>query len=149
MRLKDASVPVAVNLACYGGPGARYCPAGVYEFVKVDGNDKLQINFQNCVHCKTCDIKDPTQNRLGHARRRRRAELRRHVTSAAGAVRVGAAADVANVDAGLASILKRHRTLKCRSHERQAGSELLIVQVARGVMHAVDIGELALAPGLH
>ncbi|MGZ5268470.1 MAG: electron transfer flavoprotein-ubiquinone oxidoreductase [Caldimonas sp.] len=62
LRLKDASVPVAVNLARYAGPEARYCPAGVYEFVKVDGNDKLQINFQNCVHCKTCDIKDPTQN---------------------------------------------------------------------------------------
>src|SRR5690606_40199037 len=57
------SVPVAVNLAKYGGPEARYCPAGVYEFVKDDhGDDRLQINAQNCVHCKTCDIKDPTQN---------------------------------------------------------------------------------------
>jgi electron-transferring-flavoprotein dehydrogenase len=62
LRLKDASVPVAINLARYAGPEARYCPAAVYEFVKVDGSDKLQINFQNCVHCKTCDIKDPTQN---------------------------------------------------------------------------------------
>jgi electron-transferring-flavoprotein dehydrogenase len=63
LKLKDASVPVAINLAQYGGPEARYCPAGVYEFVKDDhGADKLQINAQNCVHCKTCDIKDPTQN---------------------------------------------------------------------------------------
>jgi electron-transferring-flavoprotein dehydrogenase len=62
LTLKDASVPVAVNLAQYAGPESRYCPAAVYEFVQVDGKDKLQINFQNCVHCKTCDIKDPTQN---------------------------------------------------------------------------------------
>ncbi|MFN3564420.1 MAG: electron transfer flavoprotein-ubiquinone oxidoreductase, partial [Burkholderiaceae bacterium] len=62
LRLKDPTVPVAVNLAKYAGPESRYCPAGVYEFVKVDGEDRLQINFQNCVHCKTCDIKDPTQN---------------------------------------------------------------------------------------
>jgi electron-transferring-flavoprotein dehydrogenase len=63
LALKDASVPVAVNLARYVGPESRYCPAGVYEFVKGgDGTDRLQINAQNCVHCKTCDIKDPTQN---------------------------------------------------------------------------------------
>lgn len=63
LTLKDATVPVDVNLAKYGGPEARYCPAGVYEFVKDDdGTDRLQINAQNCVHCKTCDIKDPTQN---------------------------------------------------------------------------------------
>jgi len=63
LTLKDPTVPVAVNLAKYGGPEARYCPAGVYEFVKDDhGADRLQINAQNCVHCKTCDIKDPTQN---------------------------------------------------------------------------------------
>ncbi|MCZ4317139.1 electron transfer flavoprotein-ubiquinone oxidoreductase [Comamonadaceae bacterium G21597-S1] len=63
LTLKDASVPVSVNLAKYAGPEARYCPAGVYEFVKDDDNkDRLQINAQNCVHCKTCDIKDPTQN---------------------------------------------------------------------------------------
>jgi len=63
LTLKDASVPVNVNLAKYAGPEARYCPAGVYEFVKTDeGQDRLQINAQNCVHCKTCDIKDPTQN---------------------------------------------------------------------------------------
>jgi electron-transferring-flavoprotein dehydrogenase len=63
LTLKDAGVPVAINLATYAGPESRYCPAGVYEFVKnVDGSDRLQINAQNCVHCKTCDIKDPTQN---------------------------------------------------------------------------------------
>ncbi len=63
LTLKDASVPVQVNLAQYAGPEARYCPAGVYEFVKNDdGTDRLQINAANCVHCKTCDIKDPTQN---------------------------------------------------------------------------------------
>ncbi len=63
LLLKDPSVPVDVNLPVYGGPSARYCPAGVYEFVKDDaGNDKFQINYQNCVHCKTCDIKDPSQN---------------------------------------------------------------------------------------
>jgi electron-transferring-flavoprotein dehydrogenase len=63
LTLKDASVPVQVNLAKYAGPESRYCPAGVYEFVKSDDNtERLQINAQNCVHCKTCDIKDPTQN---------------------------------------------------------------------------------------
>jgi electron-transferring-flavoprotein dehydrogenase len=63
LTLKDASVPVNTNLITYAGPEARYCPAGVYEYVKTDkGQDRLQINAQNCVHCKTCDIKDPTQN---------------------------------------------------------------------------------------
>ncbi|MEN9315092.1 MAG: hypothetical protein RIS35_1485, partial [Pseudomonadota bacterium] len=64
LTLKDASVPVNVNLAKYDGPEQRYCPAGVYEFVtnEEDGSKRLQINAQNCVHCKTCDIKDPTQN---------------------------------------------------------------------------------------
>jgi electron-transferring-flavoprotein dehydrogenase len=63
LTLKDARVPVEINLAKYAGPETRYCPAGVYEFVKTDnGHDKLVINAQNCVHCKTCDIKDPTQN---------------------------------------------------------------------------------------
>ncbi|HLS56070.1 MAG TPA: electron transfer flavoprotein-ubiquinone oxidoreductase [Zeimonas sp.] len=63
LTLKDASVPVAINLARYAGPEQRYCPAGVYEFVRDDdGSERLQINAQNCVHCKTCDIKDPTQN---------------------------------------------------------------------------------------
>jgi electron-transferring-flavoprotein dehydrogenase len=63
LTLKDARVPVEINLAKFAGPESRYCPAGVYEFVKTDnGHDKLVINAQNCVHCKTCDIKDPTQN---------------------------------------------------------------------------------------
>jgi electron-transferring-flavoprotein dehydrogenase len=63
LTLKDASVPVNINLAQYAGPESRYCPAGVYEYVKnADNTDRLQINAQNCVHCKTCDIKDPTQN---------------------------------------------------------------------------------------
>ena len=63
LTLKDDSVPVAVNLGKFAGPEQRYCPAGVYEFMKNDdGTDRLQINAANCVHCKTCDIKDPTQN---------------------------------------------------------------------------------------
>ena len=63
LTLKNTAVPVDVNLAKFAGPESRYCPAGVYEFVKTDeGKDRLQINAQNCVHCKTCDIKDPTQN---------------------------------------------------------------------------------------
>ena len=64
LTLKDASVPIAFNLARYDAPEQRYCPAGVYEIVRDGANAKprLQINAQNCVHCKTCDIKDPTQN---------------------------------------------------------------------------------------
>jgi electron-transferring-flavoprotein dehydrogenase len=63
LTLKNPAIPVEVNLATYAGPEQRYCPAGVYEYVKTDaGADRLQINAQNCVHCKTCDIKDPTQN---------------------------------------------------------------------------------------
>ena len=71
LTLKDASVPVAVNLDRFGGPESRYCPAGVYKWVEKDGNSaadpdvkdvRFVINAQNCVHCKTCDIKDPTQN---------------------------------------------------------------------------------------
>lgn len=63
LKLKDPSIPVAVNLPKYAGPSARYCPAGVYEFVEEVGADtRFVINFQNCVHCKTCDIKDPSQN---------------------------------------------------------------------------------------
>ncbi len=63
LRLRDATIPVAHNLAIYDGPEARYCPAGVYEFVAAEGGgQRLQINAANCVHCKTCDIKDPRQN---------------------------------------------------------------------------------------
>ena len=62
LTLKDAEVPITVNLALYDAPEQRYCPAGVYEIVEEAGSPRLQINAQNCVHCKTCDIKDPTQN---------------------------------------------------------------------------------------
>jgi electron-transferring-flavoprotein dehydrogenase len=64
LTLKDDTVPTRINLAEYAGPEARFCPAGVYEFVEdqAGAGQRLQINFQNCVHCKTCDIKDPTQN---------------------------------------------------------------------------------------
>lgn len=62
LRLKDASVPIAVNLARFDAPEQRYCPAGVYEIVTENSQPRLQINAQNCVHCKACDIKDPTQN---------------------------------------------------------------------------------------
>jgi electron-transferring-flavoprotein dehydrogenase len=62
LTLKDAGVPVNVNLERYDAPEQRYCPAGVYEIVRDGGVPRLQINAQNCVHCKTCDIKDPTQN---------------------------------------------------------------------------------------
>ena len=62
LTLKDAAIPVSLNLKTYAGPEQRYCPAGVYEYVEADGQPRLQINSQNCVHCKTCDIKDPSQN---------------------------------------------------------------------------------------
>ena len=63
LTLRDDSVPVNINLAKYAGPESRYCPAAVYEYVAAEGGgERLQINAQNCVHCKTCDIKDPTQN---------------------------------------------------------------------------------------
>ena len=64
LQLRDPTIPVAVNLVLYDGPEQRYCPAGVYEFVAVESGSgkRLQINAQNCVHCKTCDIKDPRQN---------------------------------------------------------------------------------------
>ena len=62
LTLKDPSVPIDVNLELYDAPEQRYCPAGVYEIVRDDAGPRLQINAQNCVHCKTCDIKDPTQN---------------------------------------------------------------------------------------
>ncbi|MEP1446773.1 MAG: electron transfer flavoprotein-ubiquinone oxidoreductase [Paraglaciecola sp.] len=63
LKLKDSSIPIQVNLPQYDEPAQRYCPAGVYEIIETEQGDKqLQINAQNCVHCKTCDIKDPTQN---------------------------------------------------------------------------------------
>ncbi|WP_420605293.1 4Fe-4S dicluster domain-containing protein [Novosphingopyxis sp.] len=62
LQLKDPALPVEKNLPIYDGPSQRYCPAGVYEFVEENGAERFQINAQNCVHCKTCDIKDPYQN---------------------------------------------------------------------------------------
>ncbi|NVK06378.1 MAG: electron transfer flavoprotein-ubiquinone oxidoreductase [Marivivens sp.] len=62
LQLKDASVPISVNLPKFDEPAQRYCPAGVYEVLEGDDGPKFQVNFQNCVHCKTCDIKDPSQN---------------------------------------------------------------------------------------
>jgi electron-transferring-flavoprotein dehydrogenase len=62
LALADPSKAIDVNLALYDSPESRYCPAGVYEIVTEEGKPRLQINAANCVHCKTCDIKDPTQN---------------------------------------------------------------------------------------
>ncbi|OUD10062.1 electron transfer flavoprotein-ubiquinone oxidoreductase [Marivivens niveibacter] len=62
LKLADPSLPIAVNLPKFDEPAQRYCPAGVYEVIEGDDGPKFQINFQNCVHCKTCDIKDPSQN---------------------------------------------------------------------------------------
>ena len=63
LKLKDNAIPTTVNLPLYDEPAQRYCPAGVYEIIDNEQGEKaLQINAQNCVHCKTCDIKDPSQN---------------------------------------------------------------------------------------
>ena len=62
LTLKDASIPIAVNLPKFDEPAQRYCPAGVYEIVEESTGPRFQINAQNCIHCKTCDIKDPAQN---------------------------------------------------------------------------------------
>ncbi len=62
LRLEDESVPISINLKDYDAPEQRYCPAGVYEIVEEGGDQRLQINAQNCLHCKACDIKDPTRN---------------------------------------------------------------------------------------
>ncbi|MCF7982544.1 MAG: electron transfer flavoprotein-ubiquinone oxidoreductase, partial [Pseudomonadales bacterium] len=62
LKLRDPNIPLAQNLPIYDEPAQRYCPAGVYEIIEENGTDKFQINSQNCVHCKTCDIKDPAQN---------------------------------------------------------------------------------------
>jgi electron-transferring-flavoprotein dehydrogenase len=62
LKLADPAIPITVNLPVWAEPAQRYCPAGVYEIVEEAGDKRFQINAQNCVHCKTCDIKDPSQN---------------------------------------------------------------------------------------
>ena len=62
LLLKNPAVAIDINLKEYAGPEQRYCPAGVYEFLDLEQNPRLQINAANCIHCKACDIKDPTQN---------------------------------------------------------------------------------------
>ena len=62
LQLKDPGIPLTINLPKYDEPAQRYCPAGVYEIVEENDVKRFQINSQNCVHCKTCDIKDPSQN---------------------------------------------------------------------------------------
>ena len=62
LKLKDPEIPLKVNLSKYDEPAQRYCPAGVYEIIEEHNTLRFQINAQNCIHCKTCDIKDPSQN---------------------------------------------------------------------------------------
>ena len=62
LKLNDPNIPLDYNLAKYNEPAQRFCPAGVYEIIEKEGSDFFQINAQNCLHCKTCDIKDPAQN---------------------------------------------------------------------------------------
>ena len=67
LKIRDQSLPIEINYKLYASPETRYCPAGVYEIIDKDTKPKLQINAQNCIHCKTCDIKDPRQNILWRA----------------------------------------------------------------------------------
>ena len=62
LKLKDPTIPIKTNLPQWAEPAQRYCPAGVYEIVEEGGQKTFRINAQNCIHCKTCDIKDPSQN---------------------------------------------------------------------------------------
>jgi len=86
LQLLDPQKAIVLNFREYASPEQRYCPAGVYEIVEEASGPRLQINASNCVHCKTCDIKDPmrhqgsdTEHSLGSARRRRWSELSEHV----------------------------------------------------------------------